>query len=309
MQFATPAANPDFWNQVASNALGNVQFATPTAAAPAAPSQTVAAAPAAPAQTTAVAPIASSTSYTASPSFLSDPLGWAASKAQNVADNPGQYATNAMMMGVPVAGTVNALSGLLGGPTVGAAMQAGTPAGPADMSADLGADGSGARSSVASYAPVVGASPVVAAPALPPLTTLAAASPQVRAYLGLSTDPYTYGYGPATSYYADGGLVSQPTPPMQPLIESTPTMAYTDGQGTVGSVAQPPGLYPSDTVGSDAPHASPMAPSPAAAAPTIAPLQMNPTTYNTNSLPVPAPISQNPNVGYSLGSPLSQLKG
>jgi hypothetical protein len=133
----TVAANPEFWNTVSSPVFNNLQFAAP--AAPAAAQTVAAAAPTnAP---NAVAPVASSTSYTATPSFWADPAGWLSAKAENVASNPGQYATNAMMMGVPVAGTLNTLSGLLGGPTVGSIMQAGTPAGPEALSASLGAEG------------------------------------------------------------------------------------------------------------------------------------------------------------------------
>ena len=130
----TVAANPEFWNTIASPVFNAPQFATPTVAA-AAP----AAAPSAP---NAVAPIASSTTYTNTPSFLSDPLGWAAAKASNVANNPAEYAVNAMMMGVPVVGTLNTMSGFMGGPTIGGMMQAGTPAGPEDKGNDLGGDGS-----------------------------------------------------------------------------------------------------------------------------------------------------------------------
>jgi len=314
VQFATPAANPDYWNSIASPALGNVQFATPTvSAAPptAALSSPVVAAP------DRVAPIASSTTATQSPSFWSDPAGWLGAKAQNVADNPGQYATNAMMMGVPVVGTVNTLSGLLGGPTIGGMMQAGTPAGPADMSADLGGDGATPARGPLSSGSVVAASPVVASPVLGAITnpTISVNAPLkttalLRNYRGLPIDPYAYGYGSERAYYADGGLVSQPTPPAQPTVASQPTMAYTDGQGLVGAIASPPGLSPYDTVGSDGPHGSPMAFSPAAAAPTMTPDAPVLATHNVNASPVAAPISQNPNLGYSLGmSPLARLAG
>ena len=115
------------------------------------------------------------------------------------------------------------------------------------------------------------------------------------------------GYFDADAYFADGGLVSAQGAPVQPMVASMPTMAYTDGQGLVGAIAAPPGLTPYDSYGSDAPHASPMAPAPAAAAPSFSgPLQTL-GTRNTNAAPVPAPISQNPNLGYSLG--LSGLRG
>ena len=118
------------------------------------------------------------------------------------------------------------------------------------------------------------------------------------------------GYFDADAYFADGGPVDVPNPPTQDLGSSMPTMAYTDGQGAVGSIAAPPGLSNSDSYGSDVAHASPMAPSPAAAAPqlNLGPLSMG--AYNTNASPVQSQIAQNPNMSYSLGlTPLSRLKG
>jgi hypothetical protein len=118
------------------------------------------------------------------------------------------------------------------------------------------------------------------------------------------------GYFDADAYFADGGLVATSAPPAQPTVASYPTMAYTDGQGPVGAIAAPPAMPASDLFGSDAPHASPMAPAPAAAAPTLTPDSPFLATQNVNATPVPAPISQNPNLGYSLGlPPLSGLKG
>jgi hypothetical protein len=118
------------------------------------------------------------------------------------------------------------------------------------------------------------------------------------------------GYFDADAYFADGGLVTPPKPPVQPVVAPYPTMAYTDGQGLVGSVAVPPALSPYQSFGSDAPHASPMAPAPAAAAPSLQAGPLTLATHNVNASPVAAPISQNPNLGYSLGmSPLSRLKG
>jgi len=117
------------------------------------------------------------------------------------------------------------------------------------------------------------------------------------------------GYFDADRYFADGGLVTPQNPPSMPTISSAPTMAFTDGQGAVGNIAQPPGLLPSDAYGSDAPHASPMAPAPAAAAPGLSSLQQAIGSRNTNASPVVAPVPQNPNVGYALGlSPLSSLR-
>lgn len=118
------------------------------------------------------------------------------------------------------------------------------------------------------------------------------------------------GYFDADAYFAEGGLVGSPKPPVQPVVAPYPTMAYTDGQGLVGAIAAPPALSPYEAAGSDAPHASPMAPAPAAAAPTMSPDSPLLAMRNVNATPVAAPISQNPNLGYSLGmSPLSRLKG
>jgi len=117
------------------------------------------------------------------------------------------------------------------------------------------------------------------------------------------------GYFDADSYFSDGGLTTPSSQPSMPTMSSFPTMAFTDGQGAVGNIAQPPGLLPSDAVGSDAPHASPMAPSSAAAAPSMSTLQQTLGARNTNASPAMAPVPQNPNVGYALGqSPLSSLR-
>ena len=138
----TPAANPDYWYSIAAPVISAPQFATPNA--PAAQTVAGAAAPSAPTARSEVAPIASSTTYTNTPSLLSDPMGWLSAKAENVMNNPAEYAVNAAMMGVPVVGTINTMSGMLGGPTIGGIMQAGTPAGPESLSATLGADGAAA---------------------------------------------------------------------------------------------------------------------------------------------------------------------
>jgi hypothetical protein len=146
-------------------------------------------------------------------------------------------------------------------------------------------------------------------------------NPETPFYTDITTAPTTPatkttpaaaqgGYFDADAYFADGGLVSSPRPPVQPTVASMPTMAYTDGQGLVGAVAAPPALSPFNSMGSDAPHASPMAPAPAAAAPTMTPDAPMLGTYNVNASPVAAPISQNPNLGYSLGmSPLARRAG
>ena len=155
--------------------------------------------------------------------------------------------------------------------------------------------------------------------------TSADAAAALRKYLGLRGDPTKYGFGAeqqfysepaaakggyfdATQYFADGGMVQPLSPPTTPLVSAQPTMAFTDGTGAVGSIAQPPGLSPSDAYGSDAPHASPMAPSIAAAVPTMQPGLATLAVPNVNAAPVTSQVSQNPNVGYALGnSPLSNL--
>jgi hypothetical protein len=158
-------------------------------------------------------------------------------------------------------------------------------------------------------------------------TSASAGSPSFRRkYLGASSDPYHYGFGAerqyyglapaaasggyfdADQYFANGGLVSPMQPPSQSTVPPFPTMAFTDGGGPVGSIAQPPGLLASESVGSDAPHASPMAPSVAASVPTMQPGLATLSMRNVNASPAPSPISQNPNVGYALGqSPLSNV--
>jgi hypothetical protein len=116
------------------------------------------------------------------------------------------------------------------------------------------------------------------------------------------------GYFDATQYFADGGMVQPLSAPTVPLVSAQPTMAFTDGAGAVGNIAQPPGLTPSDSYGFDATTASPMAPSVAAAVPTMQPGLATLAMPNVNASPTPSPIAQNPNVGYALGnSPLSNL--
>jgi hypothetical protein len=163
-------------------------------------------------------------------------------------------------------------------------------------------------------------------PVTPAVTPVAPASR--RKYLGTSDNPYRYGFGSERQYYgivpaaakggyfdaeryfADGGMVQPLSPPTTPLVSAQPTMAFTDGAGSVGSIAQPPGLSQLDSFGSDAPHASPMAPSVAAAVPSFQPGLATLATPNVNAGPSPSPIAQNPNVRYALGkSPLSNLAG
>jgi hypothetical protein len=51
-----------------------------------------------------------------------------------------------------------------------------------------------------------------------------------------------------------------------------------------------------------------MAPAPAAQAPGLSVLQQQLGSRNSNSNPVMSPVSQNPNVGYTLGNgPLSRI--
>jgi len=129
-------------------------------------------------------------------------------------------------------------------------------------------------------------------------TPLASATPTPK--LGRAFDPLVdyanYGAGPEHKFYmAEGGLAS------------FPTMAYTDGQA---SIAMPPGLTPYDTVGSDVMPVSPMSPTPAAAAPNLVSNGPLSAFQNQNAGQFPSQISQNPNLGYSLGqSPLSRLTG
>jgi hypothetical protein len=183
----------------------------------------------------------------------------------------------------------------------------------------IGADGDGISS----------ATPIdpTTAPTIDTTSATSGSSPSfMRKYLGASNDPYHYGFGAerqyygsapaaakggyfdAEQYFADGGLVQPLSPPTTPLVPTQPTMAFTDGVGAVGSIAQPPGLAPSDAFGFDEASASPMAPSVAAAVPSMQPGLATLATPNVNANPVPSPIAQNPNVGYALGnSPLSNL--
>jgi hypothetical protein len=190
---------------------------------------------------------------------------------------------------------------------------------PFGIGSPIGADGNG----ISSATPIdTTTSPTTDATA----ATSAGAPSLKRKYLGASDDPYHYGFGaehqyyglvPAAAqggyfdseqYFADGGLVSPSSQPEQPLMATQPTMAFTDGVGAIGSIAQPPGLSSQDSFGFDTDTASPMAPSPAAAPPSVmSPLQSL-SAKNVNGVPAPSPIAQNPNVGYALGkSPLSNL--
>jgi hypothetical protein len=248
--------------------------------------------------------------------------------------NPAKTAINLGVGFVPGVGIVNSLSGLLGGPTVGSLLT-GLPltdkgAAASGTSGDSSADTSGgsgesepAPPTSAAIPTTTGTAGLTTAPAAATVTPVSAQEAALRKYLGTGTNLYRYGMGPERKYYsadggyfdadryfADGGMVQPLSPPTTPLVSAQPTMAFTDGAGSVGSIAQPPGLSQLDSFGSDAPHASPMAPSVAAAVPTMQPGLATLATPNVNAGPSPSPIAQNPNVGYALGnSPLSNLAG
>jgi hypothetical protein len=243
------------------------------------------------------------------------------SKIANAIANPGQTAVNLGVGFVPGLGVANTLSGLLGGPTVGgvlAGLASGTSPGEAP---DTGSDmGGGGGSEAPRGSTTAGSSIADIGSSLPSATNPVATQEAIlRKYLGPAADLNRYGLGPERAYYsaqgghfdaeqyfANGGLVSPMQPPSQATVPPYPTMAFTDGGGPIGSIAQPPGLTSSDAVGSDAPHASPMAPSFAASVPTVQPGLATLAMKNINAAPAPSPISQNPNVGYALGqSPLS----
>jgi hypothetical protein len=296
----------------------------PVAAAPSAPTTSLTVQGPAPTAMSSTSTQAQAPSYTG--------IDAIDSRIANALNNPGTTALNIAVGAVPGLGIANTLSGLLGGPTVGGALAglASGATGQASSSAGTDMGGSGDTGTprpippsasdtidLATFDPT--ATPTVTAPGPAPETTTA-----LRRYLGLTGDPTKYGfgaeqrfYGPAAAqggyfdadqYFADGGLVSPMQPPSQPTVPPYPTMAFTDGGGPVGSIAQPPGLAASDAYGSDAPHASPMAPSIAASIPTMQPGLTTLAMKNVNASPAPSPISQNPNVGYSLGqSPLSNL--
>ena len=189
---------------------------------------------------------------------------------------------------------------------------------------DIGLSTPSTPSTTSSTAP---AQIATSAPSTTALTSSADMTSALRQYLGLTGDPTKYGFGaeqqfystPAAAnggyfdseqYFADGGMVQPLSAPTTPLVSTQPTMAFTDGAGPVGSIAQPPGLSPNQSVGFDATTASPMAPSVAAAAPSVQPGLATLAMPSTNANPVPSQIAQNPNVGYALGnSPLSNLTG
>ena len=319
-------------NAQAANTVGNVAAGLPDVGSPAsssqpagtspaaqAPSSPVAAAPAAPSPTA----MSSTSTQAQAPSYTGIPAIDA--KIADAIANPGKTAINLGVSAIPGLGIANSLSGLLGGPTVGGFVSGLTGAEPGsapDMGSGSGGDsGSGEFippfTAAATGTPASGSSYSLPT-AVSPVTTQEAA---LRKYLGTASDPYRYGFGSerkyysakggmfnADQYFADGGMVQPLSPPTTPLVSAQPTMAYTDGTGAVGNIAQPPGLAQSDAYGSDAPHASPMAPSVAAAVPTMQPGLATLAMPSVNASPTPSPIAQNPNVGYALGnSPLSNL--
>lgn len=125
-------------------------------------------------------------------------------------------------------------------------------------------------------------------------TTPPAPAPSTSRVFSPLANPETYGAGPEHRFYmAEGGMAS------------FPSMAYTDGQS---SIAMPPGLSPYESAGADVLGASPMSPPPAAAAPNFTSPGPLSASMNANAGQFPSQISQNPNLGYSLGqSPLSRL--
>lgn len=308
---------------------------TAAPAAPSAPSQ-VAAAPALAAEspTTSLTigrdtqPTAMSSTTAAAPTYTG--IDAIDSRINNAIANPGQTAINMGVGLVPGLGLANTVSGLFGGPTAGGLISGAYNSGAISggQPSETGDTGSGSNNeyippsdlTTTGTAGLSTAPAAAAAPATQPAqqTAIDAA---VRRYLGLPSDPYSYGSGAerqfyaadggqfnAEQYFADGGIVQPLSPPTTPLVSAQPTMAFTDGAGAIGSIAQPPGLAPSDAYGFDASTASPMAPSVAAAVPSLQPGLSTLATPNVNASPTPSPIAQNPNVGYALGnSPLSNL--
>jgi hypothetical protein len=280
--------------------------------------------------TTSAQPTAMSSTSKSAPTYTG--IDAIDSRINNALANPGQTAINMGVGLVPGLGLANTVSGLFGGPTVGGLISGAYNSGAISggQPSETGDTGSGSNND---YIPpsdltttgTAGLSTAPAAATPPTAATTpvqqAAIDAAVRRYMGASNNPYSYGFGKerqfyaadggqfnADQYFADGGMVQPLSPPTTPLISAQPTMAFTDGAGAVGSIAQPPGLAPSDSYGSDAPHASPMAPSVAASVPTMQPGLATLAVPNVNASPVTSQVSQNPNVGYALGnSPLSNL--
>jgi hypothetical protein len=115
----------------------------------------------------------------------------------------------------------------------------------------------------------------------------------------------------ADAYFAEGGAVyspQSPPPPGATADRSFPTMAFSDGQGTVGYMAEPPALSQVDVIGQDGLMAMPNAPSPAASTPSLTPQGPLSAIQNRNAGPYSSPIGQNPNLGYSFpNGPLSDI--
>jgi hypothetical protein len=273
----------------------------------------------APAPTTPTTPLTVSVpTYTGIPAIDS--------RINNAINNPGTTALNIAVGAIPGLGPLNTVSGLLGGPTVGgtlAGLTSGFIAAPGSTPDTVSGGGGGDTY----IPPAATGSQNINLGTFDPTSLPTATSPVdatnaiLRKYLGVTGDPTKYGFGAeqrlyaakggyfdATQYFADGGLVQPLSAPTMPLVSAEPTMAFTDGAGAVGNIAQSPGLTQSDSYGFDATTASPMAPSVAAAVPTMQPGLATLASPNVNASPVPSPIAQNPNVGYALGnSPLSNL--
>jgi len=292
----------------------------------------VVAAPSAPTVSSPTA-MSSTSTQAQTPSYTGIPA--IDSRIDNAINNPGQTAINLGVGFVPGLGIANTVSGLLGGPTIGGlvsgaynsgAISGAEPGSSADTSGGSGGGGDSGGGVIPPLSAPTGSQgidlntfdPTSLPTATSPVDTTNAA---LRRYLGITGDPTKYGFGAqqqlyaakggyfdANQYFADGGLVQPLSAPTIPLVSAQPTMAFTDGAGAVGNIAQPPGLAPSDSYGFDATTASPMAPSVAAAVPTMQPGLATLASPNVNASPVPSPIAQNPNVGYALGnSPLSNL--
>ena len=320
---------PGAFSTAGPTSTGNSYQGT-TAVGPSTGSQTAAAAPSVADTST------SSLTVHGSPSTSYTGIAPVDNAINNAVNNPAQTAINLGVGLIPGLGIANTISGLVGGPTVGGAVTGafntgatGTTGAPATgTSTSGGGDDTTIRPLLLSSAAPTQLDTSIASPSTTsttaPSSSTDATTGALRQYLGLTGDPTKYGfgaeqlfYGPAAAkggyfdaeqYFADGGMVQPLSAPTTPLVSTQPTMAFTDGAGPVGSIAQPPGLSPDQSVGFDATTASPMAPSIAASVPSVQPGLATLAMPNTNATPVPSQIAQNPNVGYALGnSPLSNL--
>ena len=320
---------PGAFSTAGPTSTGNSYQGT-TAVGPSTGSQTAAAAPSVADTST------SSLTVHGSPSTSYTGIAPVDNAINNAVNNPAQTAINLGVGLIPGLGIANTISGLVGGPTVGGAVTGafntgatGTTGAPATGTGTSGGgDDTTIRPLLLSSAAPTQLNTSIASPATTsttaPSSSTDATTAALRQYLGLTGDPTKYGFGAeqlfyapaaakggyfdAEQYFADGGMVQPLSAPTTPLVSTQPTMAFTDGAGPVGSIAQPPGLSPDQSVGFDATTASPMAPSIAASVPSVQPGLATLAMPNTNATPVPSQIAQNPNVGYALGnSPLSNL--